>query len=108
VATNKSGATETLQAVPFIDALVYWFKLGFISFGGPAVEATRGDIKFTGLLTGITAVVVGVILNMTVFLLITYSDQKVLNGFQGLSVPLHLSHYSGINWGLLRLLLVVQ
>ncbi|VAW95764.1 Chromate transport protein ChrA [hydrothermal vent metagenome] len=39
----------------------------FILVGGPAVEATRGDIKFTAPLTGITAAVVGVILNLAVF-----------------------------------------
>jgi len=39
----------------------------FILLGGPMVEATRGDIKFTAPLTGITAAVVGVILNLAVF-----------------------------------------
>ena len=39
----------------------------FILAGGPAVEATRDDIKFTAPLTGITAAVVGVVLNLAVF-----------------------------------------
>ena len=39
----------------------------FILVGAPAVEATRGDIKFTAPLTGITAAVVGVILNLATF-----------------------------------------
>lgn len=39
----------------------------FILIGGPAVEASRHDIKFTAPLTGITAAVVGVILNLAVF-----------------------------------------
>jgi len=39
----------------------------FILLGGPAVEATRGDIKFTAPLTGITAAVVGVVLNLAAF-----------------------------------------
>ena len=39
----------------------------FILLGGPAVEATRGDMKFTAPLTGITAAVVGVILNLAAF-----------------------------------------
>ncbi|MCK4742739.1 MAG: chromate efflux transporter [Sulfuriflexus sp.] len=39
----------------------------FILLGGPTVEATRGDLKFTAPLTGITAAVVGVILNLAVF-----------------------------------------
>ena len=39
----------------------------FILIGGPAVEATRDDVKFTAPLTAITAAVVGVILNLAVF-----------------------------------------
>ncbi len=39
----------------------------FILAGGPLVESTRGELKFTAPLTGITAAVVGVILNLAVF-----------------------------------------
>lgn len=39
----------------------------FIQLGGPLVESTHGDLKFTAPLTGITAAVVGVILNLAVF-----------------------------------------
>jgi len=39
----------------------------FILIGGPSVEATRHDIKFTAPLTGITAAVVGVVVNLAVF-----------------------------------------
>jgi chromate transporter len=39
----------------------------FILVGGPLVEATRGEIRFTAPLTGITAAVVGVILNLAAF-----------------------------------------
>jgi chromate transporter len=39
----------------------------FILLGGPLVEATHGDLKFTAPLTGITAAVVGVILNLALF-----------------------------------------
>ncbi len=39
----------------------------FIFLGGPAVEATRHEVSFTAPLTGITAAVVGVILNLAVF-----------------------------------------
>ena len=35
--------------------------------GGPLVESTHGNLKFTAPLTGITAAVVGVILNLAVF-----------------------------------------
>jgi chromate transporter len=39
----------------------------FIQLGGPLVETTHNDLKFTAPLTGITAAVVGVILNLAVF-----------------------------------------
>ena len=39
----------------------------FILLGAPLVETTHGDLKFTAPLTGITAAVVGVILNLAVF-----------------------------------------
>ena len=39
----------------------------FIIAGGPMVEATRNQLKFTAPLTGITAAVVGVVLNLAVF-----------------------------------------
>ncbi|HYP67995.1 MAG TPA: chromate efflux transporter [Thiobacillaceae bacterium] len=39
----------------------------FILAGGPLVEASRGELKVTAPLTGITAAVVGVIFNLAVF-----------------------------------------
>jgi chromate transporter len=39
----------------------------FILIGGPLVEATHGDLKFTAPLTGITAAVVGVIVSLALF-----------------------------------------
>ncbi len=39
----------------------------FILAGGPLVESTRNEIRFTAPLTGITAAVVGVIVNLAVF-----------------------------------------
>jgi len=39
----------------------------FILVGGPMVEATRGEVKFTAPLTAITAAVVGVIINLAMF-----------------------------------------
>jgi len=53
--------------------LVTWFtflpSFVFILAGGPLVEATHDDLKFTGPLTAITAAVVGVILNLALFFL---------------------------------------
>lgn len=39
----------------------------FILAGGPLIEATHGDLKFTAPLTAITAAVVGVVVNLAVF-----------------------------------------
>jgi len=39
----------------------------FIFLGGPFIESTHGDLKFTAPLSGITAAVVGVVLNLAVF-----------------------------------------
>ncbi|MDC1285026.1 chromate transporter, partial [Gammaproteobacteria bacterium] len=39
----------------------------FIFAGGPFIETTHGNLKFTAPLTAITAAVVGVILNLAVF-----------------------------------------
>ncbi len=39
----------------------------FILLGGPLVEATHGDLRFTAPLTAITAAVVGVIANLALF-----------------------------------------
>ena len=51
--------------------VVTWFtflpSFIFILAGGPLVESTHGDLKFTAPLTAITAAVVGVILNLALF-----------------------------------------
>ena len=51
--------------------LVTWFtflpSFIFILLGGPLVETTHDDLKFTAPLTAITAAVVGVILNLALF-----------------------------------------
>jgi len=60
VAAGLAGAA----AATFFTLLPSFF---FILAGGPLVEATRGELKFTAPLTGITAAVVGVILNLAVF-----------------------------------------
>jgi chromate transporter len=50
---------------------VTWFtflpSFLFILGGGPLVESTHNDLKFTAPLTAITAAVVGVILNLALF-----------------------------------------
>jgi chromate transporter len=51
--------------------LVTWFtflpSFLFILIGGPLIETTHNNLKFTAPLTAITAAVVGVILNLALF-----------------------------------------
>ena len=58
-------------------AVVTWFtflpSFLFILSGGPLVESTHGDLKFTAPLTGITAAVVGVIASLALFFLVHIS-----------------------------------
>ncbi|TAN49319.1 MAG: chromate efflux transporter [Methylococcaceae bacterium] len=65
------GADQLFMAGAVAAGVVTWFtflpSFLFILAGGPLVESTHGDLKFTAPLTGITAAVVGVILNLAVF-----------------------------------------
>ena len=58
-----AGATAA-TVVTFFTFLPSFF---FILLGGPFIESTHGNLKFTAPLTGITAAVVGVIVNLAVF-----------------------------------------
>ena len=72
-AWNKAplGPDALLLAGVLAAAVVTWFtflpSFLFIFAGGPLVESTHGDLKFTAPLTAITAAVVGVIANLAVF-----------------------------------------
>ncbi|MEX5360759.1 chromate efflux transporter [Pseudomonas guariconensis] len=65
------GAEHPFLAGAVAASLVTWFtflpSFLFILAGGPVVESTHNEIKFTAPLTGITAAVVGVILNLALF-----------------------------------------
>ena len=65
------GTDRLFLAGAVAATLVTWFtflpSFLFILAGGPLVEATHGDLKFTGPLTAITAAVVGVILNLALY-----------------------------------------
>jgi len=70
--TKEIFGTESLFLAGAAGATVATFftflpSFLFILVGGPLVEATHGDIKFTSPLTGITAAVVGVVINLAVF-----------------------------------------
>ncbi len=65
------GPESVFLAGAVAACLVTWFtflpSFIFILAGGPLVESTHNDLKFTAPLTAITAAVVGVILNLALF-----------------------------------------
>ena len=69
---NEVFGPESMLLSGFIGASVATFftflpSFLFIFLGGPGVEATRGDLKFSAPLSAVTAAVVGVIVNLAVF-----------------------------------------
>jgi chromate transporter len=78
------GPEQVFLAGALAATLVTWFtflpSFLFILAGGPLVESTHNELKFTAPLTAITAAVVGVILNLACFF-----GYHVLwpNGFSG-------------------------
>ncbi len=70
--TKELFGPELLPMAGIIGACVATFftflpSFLFIFIGGPVIEATRHDLQFTAPLIGITAAVVGVILNLAIF-----------------------------------------
>jgi len=65
------GPESLLAAGALAACLVTWFtflpSFIFILAGGPLVESTHRNLKFTAPLTAITAAVVGVVLNLAMF-----------------------------------------
>jgi len=65
------AAEQAFFAGALAACLVTWFTFLpaflFVLAGGPLVEASHDKVKFTAPLTGITAAVVGVILNLALF-----------------------------------------
>ncbi len=70
--TKALFGVESLALAGFVGASVATFytflpSFFFILAGAPLIESTHNDLKFTAPLTGITAAVVGVIVNLAVF-----------------------------------------
>jgi len=65
------GPDQLFAAGALAATVATWFtflpSFVFILAGGPLVESTHGQLRFTAPLTGITAAVVGVIVNLAVF-----------------------------------------
>ncbi|MCP9915688.1 chromate efflux transporter [Cyanobium sp. ATX 6F1] len=69
--TPLFGETQVWSSAVAAALTVTWFtflpSFVFILAGGPLVEASREDLRLGGVLTAITAAVVGVIVNLAVF-----------------------------------------
>jgi len=66
----------------------------FILAGGPLIESTHGNLKYTAPLTGITAAVVGVILNLAVFFAYPVLwPHGLQQGFDGIAALLGLGAF---------------
>ncbi|MEG0557793.1 MAG: chromate efflux transporter [Comamonas sp.] len=70
--TKAIFGSDSLLLAGVVAAIVVTFftflpSFFFILIGGPFIESTHGKLKFTAPLVGITAAVVGVILNLAVF-----------------------------------------
>ena len=78
------GPENAFAAGALAAALVTWFtflpSFVFILAGGPLVESTHGDLKFTAPLLAITAAVVGVVLNLAIFFAYHVWFPQGLNG----------------------------
>jgi chromate transporter len=65
------GSDMLFLAGSFSAIIVTWFtflpSFIFILAGGPIIESTHNDLRFTAPLTAITAAIVGVILNLALF-----------------------------------------
>lgn len=97
------GADQLLLAGAVAATVVTYFtflpSFLFILAGGPLVESTHGNLKFTAPLTGITAAVVGVILNLAVFFAWhVFWPQGFSGSFDTLSALISL----GAFWALFR------
>ena len=75
----------------------------FILLGGPLVEASRNQLKLTAPLTGITAAVVGVILNLALFFgeHVLFPDGVVAGPLFGLDIP-------SLAWGIICVAMLHQ
>ena len=70
--TKEIFGPDSMLMAGFVGASVATFftflpSFLFIFLGGPGVEATRGNLKFSAPLSAVTAAVVGVIINLAVF-----------------------------------------
>jgi chromate transporter len=82
---SGSVAASIVTFFTFLPSLI------FIFLGGPLIETTHGDLRFTAPLSGVTAAVVGVIFNLALFFAWhIYWPQGLDNGVDWFSVVLSI------------------
>jgi chromate transporter len=67
LATSQAPLAAGIAAACVVTFFTFLPSFGFIFLGAPFIESTHGNLKFTAPLTGITAAVVGVVVNLAVF-----------------------------------------
>ncbi len=92
------GPDHLFAAGALAACVVTWFtflpSFIFILAGGPLVESTHNQLQLTAPLTAITAAVVGVVLNLTLFLSYHvfwpqgYSAERLLGGVDGIALAM--------------------
>jgi chromate transporter len=92
------GPDHLFAAGALAACVVTWFtflpSFIFILAGGPLVESTHNRLQLTAPLTAITAAVVGVVLNLTLFLSYHvfwpqgYSAERLLGGVDGVALAM--------------------
>ncbi|HLM53306.1 MAG TPA: chromate efflux transporter [Pseudoxanthomonas sp.] len=92
-ALHEFGPQHAFAAGALAACLVTWFtflpSFLLILGGGPLVESTRGEIRFTAPLTAVTAAVVGVIANLALFFAYHVLWPRGFDGpFDWLSAPI--------------------
>jgi chromate transporter len=99
-AYREAGALDPLTAGVLASVLVTWVTFTpcflWIFLGAPYVEGLRGNQAVTAALSGITAAVVGVILNLAIWFAInvTFAQVDVVHAF---GLRLFVPHWETIN-----------
>ena len=101
--TALFGPEQRFLAGAVAAVVVTWFtflpSFLFIFAGGPLIESTHGQLKFTAPLTAITAAVVGVIVNLAVFFAYHVLWPDGLAGrFDGVSALIALAAAGALLW----------
>lgn len=100
-AYRHSGALDPMVAGVLPSFLVTWVTFIpcflFIFLGAPYIEYLRGNKSLTTALSGITAAVVGVVLNLGVWFTI-YTIFSEVNVWQGWGMKLDIPVFASADW----------